>query len=446
MAGFAGDLLSKGSDRLNRVLLGDDSVRLKPRSLVPFVWLVLLLAISLLLPHRVWTTLLFALLGLIVVAAIWAGSLARNVSASRKLLYGWVSVGDRLTEEFVIRNRSPLAALWVEIADESNVPGYSVAAARTVGGGELVRWRQSAVCTRRGQYRLGPWEIRTADPFGFFVISRRLATTDEIVIHPPVHGALSIPLPPGRADGRTRARERVFRATANVASVRDYHLLDPYSWIHWPTTARKDALFVRQFEQDAAGDIWILIDCNAGVHLGEGAGGTEEHAVLLAASLTAHALADHRGIGLAGYGNSPRIVPPALGDKQQWRILRALALLRTDGRFPLKRALQELGDTARRGSAALIITPSSELDWLPQLVRLARRGIQPFVVLLDRRSFGGGANSEALRQSVTGLGFGCTVVRKEELGRPLIETERHGFWEFKVTGTGKAVAVRRPGE
>ncbi|HEY1408437.1 MAG TPA: hypothetical protein VF434_05810, partial [Promineifilum sp.] len=128
MAGFAGDLLSKGSDRLNRVLLGDDSVRLKPRSLVPFVWLVLLLAISLLLPHRVWTTLLFALLGLIVVAAIWAGSLARNVSASRKLLYGWVSVGDRLTEEFVIRNRSPLAALWVEIADESNVPGYSVAA------------------------------------------------------------------------------------------------------------------------------------------------------------------------------------------------------------------------------------------------------------------------------------------------------------------------------
>jgi hypothetical protein len=32
------------------------------------------------------------------------------------------------------------------------------------------------------------------------------------------------------------------------------------------------------------------------------------------------------------------------------------------------------------------------------------------------------------------------------LGRPLVETKRHGFWEFKVTGTGKAIAVRRPAD
>ena len=44
------------------------------------------------------------------------------------------------------------------------------------------------------------------------------------------------------------------------------------------------------------------------------------------------------------------------------------------------------------------------------------------------------------------LGFRCQVVRRGEVGRPLIEEEHHGFWEFKVTGTGRAVAVRRPFE
>jgi uncharacterized protein (DUF58 family) len=203
---------------------------------------------------------------------------------------------------------------------------------------------------------------------------------------------------------------------------------------------------VRQFEQDAAGDIWLFIDCQASSQLGEGPDGTEEHVVLLAASLSARALSENRGLGLVTFAASPCIIPPATGEKQQWRILRALALLRADGQIPLRRTLQELGDTARRGSAALIITPTLQVDWLPQLPALARRGIEPYVVLLDRSSFGGNNTSEALRHSVTQMGFGCVVVRRGDVGRPLVETERHGFWEFKVTGTGKAVAVRRPGE
>jgi len=123
---------------------------------------------------------------------------------------------------------------------------------------------------------------------------------------------------------------------------------------------------------------------------------------------------------------------------------RALALLRADGNTDLRRTLQELGDIARRGSAAIIITPTAEANWLPQLAHLARRGLESHVLLLDRPSFGGEGNSEALRAAIALLGFRGHVVRRGELGRPLVEDERHGYWEFMVTGTGRAVAVRRP--
>ena len=432
--------------RLNRGLLGDDNTRLSLRLRLPFLWLAGLAAGALFLPDRVWTTLLIGLLGLIGVAFFWARQMGRGLSAERRLQYGWVSVGDRLEEQFVLVNRSGLPALWVEMEDGSNVPGYRAGAVRTVGANDRVQWRQSSVCRRRGQYRLGPWAIHSGDPFGIFCVTRHYEATQEIIIHPPIHSAIAIPLPPGRSDGRARARERLPQATTNVATVRDYHDHDPYHWIHWPTSARRDTLYVRQFERDAAGDVWLMIDCQAAVQLGEGAEGTEEQAVLLAASLAARAQAETRGVGLATYGREPLIVTPGVGEGQQWRILRALALLRADGQIGLERALRELGDAARRGSAAILITPSAESEWLPQLGHLARRGIECHVLLLDRPSFGGEGASEPLRRTITLLGFRCGVVRRGEIGRPLIEEERHGFWEFKVTGTGKAVAVRRPGE
>ena len=425
-------------------MLGGAPAHLSVRWRLPFLWLAGLLAGALLLPDRIWTTLLVALVGLVLVAFLWSRSLARGLHAERRLQYGWVAVGDRLEEEFALANRAGLPALWVEIHDESNVPGYRVGAVRAVGANDRVRWRQGSICSRRGQYHLGPWELVSGDPFGIFRVTRRYGAAEEIIIHPPIHAALPIPLPPGRDEGRARSRERVQRATVNAATVRDYHVQDPYHWIHWPTSARRDALYVRQFERDAAGDVWLLPDAQAAAQLGQGAEGTEEHAVLLAAALAARALGETRGVGLAAYGREPQIVMPGLGEGQQWRILRALALLRADGTADLGRALREFGDKARRGAAAIIITPAADTGWLPELTRLDRRGIECHVLLLDRASFGGDGNSEGLRRTISLLGVRCAVVRRGDLGRPLVETERHGFWEFKITGTGKAIAVRRP--
>ena len=49
-----------------------------------------------------------------------------------------------------------------------------------------------------------------------------------------------------------------------------------------------------------------------------------------------------------------------------------------------------------------------------------------------------------LRRAINRLGMRCAIVRRGELGRPIAEAAHHGYWEFRVTGTGKAVAVRRP--
>ncbi len=424
--------------------VGAGELTLQLRLRLPVVWLGVLLATAVFLPDRVWNTLLVGFGGMFLIAYAWTYTLAKGLHANRKLRYGWVSVGDRLSEQFELINTSLLPALWVEIEDDSNVPGYNPAIVQSLNGSNSIRWRQSAICARRGQFRLGPWALRTGDPFGIFLATRTYPAANEIIIHPPIHSTLPIPLPSGQSSGRSHARERTLQATINAASVRDYHPGDPYRWIHWRISAHRDNLFVREFDLDMAGDLWLLLDMQAAAQLGDGALGTEEHAVLLAASIGARVLRSNRGAGLAAYGQHPQVVTPGQGEGQQWRLLRALALVNADGDVDLGVALRDLAYLARRGSTAVIITPNGTADWLPQLHNLTRSGVQGSVILLDRPSFGGEGNSEGVRTAIRQLGFAAYIVRQGDIGEPLEEHERRGFWDFRVTPHGRVITIHNP--
>ena len=144
---------------------------LRLRSWLSLLWLGLLLLAALLLPGRIWTTLLVGLGGLFVVAFLWSWQLAGGLHGRRQLRFGWVAVGDRLSEGFTLINDSLLPAFWVEVEDRSNVPGYSPAVVRSVGGTGSLQWRQDAICQQRGRFHLGPWTLHSGDPFGIFTVT-----------------------------------------------------------------------------------------------------------------------------------------------------------------------------------------------------------------------------------------------------------------------------------
>ena len=426
--------------------INSNTTRIEMRLRLPVVWLSLLLLAALFVPDRIWNTFLIGFGGMFIIAYLWVRLLAQGLQAQRHLRFGWVAVGDRLSEAFQIVNHSPVPALWIEVMDQSNVPGYQAGIVRSVGAGEVDRWKKSAICQQRGQFCLGPWSLRSSDPFGIFMLIQEYPFSNEIIIHPPVHGELPVSLPAGQSSGRQQVRQRAWQATVNAATIREYRHNDPLNWIHWPTSARQNRLLVRQFDLDVSGDIWLLLDMATAVQLGQGASGTEEHTVLLAASLAARALQQNRAVGLAGYGQQPQVVPPGRGQGQQWRILRALALVKADGITPLTKALSDLSRVAQRGTTAVLITSDMQPDWFSGLVELTRSGVQSHVILLDRASFGGKGDGLALRDMIRRLGFDCDIVRQGEVGRPLVEQERRGFWEFRVTATGKVVVLNRPEE
>jgi uncharacterized protein (DUF58 family) len=414
---------------------------------MPVVLSVLLLLLQLFSPNRVWLILLCGVGGMTVVACLWTRSLARSVRVTRSLRYVWAQVGDLLEERFTLHNRGKWPLLWAEVDDESTLPDYPSGRVVGAGGGQTTRWRVSTICKRRGLFTLGPWTVRMQDPFGLFTVTQRYEHTHSLLVVPPVMELPSVILPRGVATGRAPARQPAADLTLNVSAIRRYAPQDPLRRVHWPSSAHHDTLMSKTFDAQVSGDLWIVLDLDARVQVGEAEESTEEYAVVLAASLAARMLRQNRAVGLVAYGARETYLVPRRGEGQLYRFLRALALVQVGQSAPLATVLTEMRAILGQRATVAVITPSGDPAWVQALWPLLRRGAAPTAILLDPASFGGSGHLSPVRSMLAGLGIPAHVIARGYPFRPSPRTHRPGgTWEFRTTATGRVIVVQRPRE
>jgi uncharacterized protein (DUF58 family) len=364
-----------------------------------------------------------------------------------------------------LHNGSFLPVLWVEIDDRSDLPGYSARSVRSANGQETTHWHTEGICRQRGLFTLGPWQARASDPFGFFDVTLDFPQNQSVVIYPLVVHLPTIQLPRGAATGSGRTSRHALEVTTNVSGVRAHDPGDSLNRIHWRTTARLDTLMVKTFDLEPSGDLWIILDMDAGVQAGEGGESTEEYGVILASSLADRVLRQNRAVGLVAYGTRglrstpqaeplPIIVLPQKGNAQQWRILEALAAVRAGGNWPLARVLAEMDRNLGRGMTLVVITPSCESAWVAGLLPPIRRGVAPAIVLLDALSFqgrdeaaggpSGGGPMSAMTSLLSDLGIPCHPITRGMPFKPIVEHGRIGRPEVRVLpGFGRVIVADR---
>lgn len=417
------------------------------------VLLVGIVALHLVAPSRAWIAVLVTLGGALLLGYVWVRHLSTRLTISRNQHYGWVHVGDLLEERFELRNQSFFPLLWIEIDDQSDLPGYSASSVRSADAGQVVRWRTEGVCSQRGLFTLGPWRALTSDPFGFFTLTLEHPESRSILIYPQVVYLPVLQLPPGSATGTGRISIRTQQVNTDATGVRAYAPGDSLNRVHWRSTAKCGGMMVKTFDLAPSGNLWIVIDLDREVQVGEGTESTEEYAVILASSLADRALRENRGVGLLGYGAAsdsgsgslrplPTLVHPGSGTAHQWQILQALALIRAGGNWPLARVLAEMHPSFGRNSTVAIITSSCRADWLTGLLLPMRRGVTFAAILLDPASFGGQGDVGPLVGLLADIGVISHVVTQGIPFEPVVKHLRIGRPEYRVLrGTGRVIAV-----
>jgi uncharacterized protein (DUF58 family) len=224
----------------------------------------LLLAIAL--PARWLLYIGYAYLLVVAGTYCWVRILGARLTLQRRLESHWAQVGDELEEQWTIENRSALPLLWAEIEDESTLPEYHARRVVAAEAGDRYSWRTVARCERRGVYRIGPLTARIADPLGIFEFAWRQTNVRELTIYPPLVRLPPWPFPRGARGGLAQADLLQINVTPNVAGVRAYTPGDPPSRVHWPYFARFGELYVKEFDQEQSGALWIVLDLAAAAY------------------------------------------------------------------------------------------------------------------------------------------------------------------------------------
>ena len=292
-----------------------------------------------------------AALALVVCATIAVRVSTANVSMRRHVSPTRVLAGGTGEVTLELRNdaRLPAALLLVEDACPATLapaPRFVIpvlGAGRTTG----VSYRISG--EQRGRYTVGPVRLRVRDPFGLAQRIRRYTGREEVIVYPRIE-PLEDPPAPGTHNGSgSSAIRRLFNTGDEFYTMREYVTGDDLRQVHWPSTAHRQKLMVRQQEQPWEAEATVVCDTRIEAHRQIGPQSPVEKAISLAASLVWH-LADD-GFTLRLLTEADQRTPAV----QPWTVmLDRLAELEPTRLQSLSPALQRLRGGSGEGLLAVV--------------------------------------------------------------------------------------------
>ncbi len=338
--------------------------------------------------------------GLVPVCFVWARIQAGRLEVTVERASDRLQVGQQTEARVRLKSRSTWTKLWLEVEDQTDMPGPTARTVVTLPSKGIRNWKVSMRCGRRGLYSAGPVRVTTGDPFGLFRFKRDYGAKQALIVLPEAEELPYFWAPAAQLPGEGVVRRRTHYVTPNAAAVREYYPGDSYNRIHWRTTARLSRLMVKTFEMDPTSNIWVILDLERGVQLGDGDESTEEYGVRLATSLAYRFLYANRMLGLVMEGDESVVLQPARGSEQYTRILEALAVARATGEKPLSQLLLEEGRRFGRHTTVIVVTPSAKEEWARSLQQLVQQGTRVTAVVLEPESFGAGPDVESPVQAL----------------------------------------------
>jgi len=357
--------------------------------------------------------------------SLWRLEVDRHARTTR------AEMGQVFEQRISLRNAARLKRLWVEVEDASPLPGMGRSQVfSNVGGLEERTYISRVRLLRRGRFPLGPTVLRAGDLFGLFPMQRVFPAEQHLLVYPAMFNVRRFAEPAGLLPGGDALRRRTLQTTPNAAGVREYVPGDPLNRIHWPSTARRERMMVKEFELDPQTEVWIFLDGEARVQAHRPwqpafdvrdlwqrgdfrlPPDTQEYAASIAVSLARDYLQQRRSVGLVSHTHAPLVLPAEQGGRQLQKILEYAALWQADGDLPLSAVVAAQARHLPRGSTAVLVTPSPEVDIALAAESLRSRGQQAVVVLLDGVTFGGAGDCEALWQRLYAMQVPAHRVRE----------------------------------
>jgi len=333
-----------------------------------------------------------------ILAKTWTHLVARGLSIERLPSIAPTVEGEPLRLEVVLRGR-PWLASRIDLRDRIGPLGERRVALARDGSAHVVVERAP-----RGRYALGPGTLLVDDPLGLSRLEVPVPAAGAVLVRPRVP-ELGLLFSDAGSRGDGGRRQPVRRPSGlEPHGVREYVEGEPLRAVHWPTSARRGQLMVRELEDAPRDSVAVLLDVERSSIAGPPGDSSLDDAVRAAAGLVRAHAARSRGAVLVIGTPAPDIHRVRTLGAEWERALDALAGVEGADGTPLASLVAPRGVLAT--VAELVVVTARPEHVADALVARAVGGRMPALVAVDAPTYAGraatGSTTALLRLAAAG--------------------------------------------
>lgn len=271
----------------------------------------------------------------------------------------------------------------------------------------------------RGSHQLRAVRVKTSDFFGFIQKQHIFPLEQSLVVYPRTKQIIIKKAPNHMMEEASPTNVAHASHTHVVTGVREYMPGDKFSWVDWKTTARKQEVMTKEFEQERNTDELFILDAT---YHGEANELAFEANVELLYSLLHVYDKQTVNIGLLGIGEQSLYFAPALQGKQE-AIRHYLATVQAEGSASFA---TELNKHAKQLPASIVvhvfITNLSQ-EMMAVLEQLQQK-VAALVIYFTKAKNTWTDEDQWYMQQCAYLGITLNLITKEKLQQEMIEVHR----------------------
>jgi uncharacterized protein (DUF58 family) len=324
----------------------------------------------------------------VLLALAWVRLSVRRPQVSRRWTPENLLEGDEVAVELALTRESGMPLPTVVAHEQIGRLGEQEVELRPRGRGLYVGpyWLGQAV---RGRHRFAPVRLSLADPFGLAEAELAVEEQQALVVYPRLVELERLFFDGGAGpnDGRRLLLRRP--AGFELHSVRDHQQGESLRRVHWPSTARRGSLMVKELEDSPRDEIAVLLDGDAAAVAGTSPDSAFDAAVRAAGSIIRAQILRGRHCVLA-LNTAGRETQAVSADGPEWqRALELLAAAEPDARTPAAALLESGVGPAARSLELVVVTSRIEPGLVNRLLEraLSRRPVA--LVHVEPSSFAG---------------------------------------------------------
>jgi uncharacterized protein (DUF58 family) len=316
---------------------------------------------------------------------LWAWLVDGGVRVSHAHVPASVTEGDRVRLRLDVQrsSRMPVGSIAVRVGvgelGEMRCP-LKARGRTTTGQIDLGR-------LPRGVYPLTDTSVELGDLLGLLSVRPQVvAERASIVVRPRLADLDGLFSDAGSTAGDGRRVLLRRSAGFDFHSVREYEQGESLRRVHWPTSARRGQLMVKELEDTASDGVVVVLDCDPRTQAGDAFDSSFDAAVRAAGSLVQAHSSRGRVAFLASTGQGRAVVPVRSAADLEG-LLTSLAAARADARDGLARFLAGEHPWSSNGEL-VVVTSTDDPGAFGQLVALSTRR-RVSVAWVDAPSFVG---------------------------------------------------------